>query len=345
MTETKQRRGKLRPADHPDPLRAIERVPTEVLFASRPDGIMDERQVEAVLLGFFFRASRMRDRRGSAVAVGEQPKTAMVYDEEQKRWVSEAGAPILSSGPINKATGLPESSSALLPKHRALYGWDLALSMIVPPEDLMASCVYTDDLPDLPNNQQLPPEQREWRSLALKTKYKMGPHGRPLSRYHCNGCDEEWEQEESPFDAGCRRCGKRGLIPGMRRAWVEHVTIDAWGDDEVLCVKENTRRLKTVLRRLGQRGLFNLKPKIDEKEAELGTTVLHDPGDEDEVLGFKITSAGLAYAEEWARVHPEFANGHTILESMGPTLAKLAPQWVQAENRSKVPVEDIRQWF
>lgn len=320
----------------------IRRVPSSVLFASHPSGVMPEEQVEAVLWGFFYRVSKTRDRRASAGAVGERPRESKTWNEEEGRWVSDAGEAILGSGPINRATGLPESEAALLPKHRAIYGWDLATQMIIPPEDFVAMCVYTDDVPQ---NLGKSDGDKEWVALCFKAKYFEGATGQPLAIYRCHRCDEEWEREFSPIDLPCVRCGARGFIPGSRQAFVEALVKDAWTDEEIQCVKENTRRLKRVLHRLCQRGFFDLKPKIGDHEAELGTKVLADPQDEEEVLGFRITPKGVIYAEAWAKVHPEFTQGHHLLDAMGPTLARKAPAWVQRDYRSRLPVAEIRDWF
>ena len=54
---------------------------------SDPSGVCSEEQLEAILLGAFARALRMRDRRPQGVTIA-----------------------------VNHATGLPESSASLLPK-------------------------------------------------------------------------------------------------------------------------------------------------------------------------------------------------------------------------------------
>jgi hypothetical protein len=111
------------------------------LFFQPENGILSEDQVEAILLGWFFRSTRTIDRRGGTMA----------------------------SVLLNHETGLPDSAGALLPKHRAVGGYELALSLVIPPEDWAASLVYTDDLPQ---NAAFAPgsDQRDWQALSFKSK-------------------------------------------------------------------------------------------------------------------------------------------------------------------------------
>jgi hypothetical protein len=105
---------------------------------SDPSGVCSEAQLEAILLGFYARALRSRDRRPQGVTIK-----------------------------VNHATGLPEAQGSLLPKHKATSGPELALALIIPPEDFVASIVRTDDLPQ---NQGKPDHQKEVSALCYKAK-------------------------------------------------------------------------------------------------------------------------------------------------------------------------------
>lgn len=221
----------------------VRKITNDKLFAQNE--IMSEDQIEGVLLGWFYRVTRTCDRRP---------------DE-----MSE----------VNPAVGLPESPGALAPRHRAVYGTELAMGIVVPPEQWIKAAIYTDDLPE---NVGKPQDQKEWRSLAFK----------------------------SPND---------------------------WSMDEVLSVKENTRRLKRVVHRLAGDGLFVTSPRIDDKERELGTDRLVH-GDDEMTMGFTITYKGIQYAEAFAREHTRFMRGHTILDAVGESLASQIPEWKRAELRN-----------
>ncbi len=275
----------------------IERVPTEVLFRSQPDGIMPEQQLEAILWGFYFRVLHTRDRR------------------------SEGGR---STEATNTETGLPESAASLVPIHRAVYGWELALELIVPPEDFCAAVVYTDDN-----------ETKEWQALCFKPKFKVGKRGRPICKYTCESCHHERVLERPSFVIDtCEECHVQGVreVDEKQRLWICETVVDNWSEEEVRAVKENSRRLKRIVHRLAGEGYFQTRPRIDEKSGELGTDELVHGRDE-MTMGFRITPQGVKYTEEWAREHPVFTRGHTILDAMGETMAAKAPEWVKAELR------------
>jgi hypothetical protein len=222
----------------------VKRITNDVLFSKAP--IMPEDQIEGVLLGYYYRMTRTRDRGPSA-----------------------------GRGGFDQKTGILSSPNALLPKHRAVGGVELALSDgPTPPAAWAAAVIYTDDLPQ---NVGKPEGQKEWKALFTKPK-------------------------------------------------------GDWSDDEVLAVNETTRRVKRVVHRLEERGLFITKPQIDEEAAELGTTHLAE-GLDGMTMGWKITYAGIQYAEAFVKEHPQLMRGHTILDALGTTLASQAPQWKQDEIR------------
>jgi len=307
----------------------VKKISSSILFSSRPDGYMPPDQIEGILLGFFYRASKSRDRRAGATVVGERPKGSMSWDDKTQQWLSDAGEPILGVPEVNKITGLPESASALLPNHRAKTGWDLALAMVIPPEDFIASIIYTDDLPQ---NLGKPEGQKESVALAYKEKFRKGPMGRPLAHHRCMTCGEEWEGEmiDPPR---CRACGERGSTKAG--SLVDRVVVDGWSEEEVEAVKTNTRTLKQVVHKLAEKGLFITKPRIDEHATgELGTShLIH--GEDHMTMGFAITPKGLKYAEEFVRRHPKLMEGHTILDAMGNEAAACAPQWLKDETKNK----------
>lgn len=114
------------------------RVSEDELLRSNPNGVMTEAQVEAFLWGFFGAAARSRDRR-------------------------IAGATVR----VNPENGLPESAGDLAPSHRAVYGPELALQMILPPEDFAAMHVATRELPQ---NVGVPEADKEEVLLCYKHK-------------------------------------------------------------------------------------------------------------------------------------------------------------------------------
>jgi hypothetical protein len=113
------------------------------------DGItvLSDEQVEEAVWSFFYQLSRSRDRRRTPVPGPD----------------GEDGPKIV----VNAATGLPESIEDLVPKNMAISGIKLAMSAIVPPERLAASCIQ--DLPD-----GIEPTEANWirygKALALKPR-------------------------------------------------------------------------------------------------------------------------------------------------------------------------------
>lgn len=317
----------------------IEIVPQSEIMRSPEDGVMGERQVEAVLLGYYARTLKTRDRRGGMAAIGELPAGAVeLADDGSVK--SIAGEIIRASAPINRATGLPESAGALLPNHRATLGWELALSMIIPPEDFIAACIYTDDLPQ---NAGKTEDEKEWVALSYKPKMKIGPNGRAVAHHTCLRCHEEWEDELSGAGV-CIKCNAHGFMTTenmLRVPIVDRRILDGWSDEEVFALKTSARHLKRVVHRLAEQGYFTTKPRIDESaEGELGTDELMH-GEDDMTMGFQITPKGLHYAEEFAKKHPVLLHGHHILDAMGRTHAELAPEWLKAQKRTG----DVQQEF
>lgn len=236
---------------------SVKKLSETNLFFQPENGILSEEQLEAFLLGWFYRATRTCDRRGG---------TGIVTEEGAKD----------PSAQLDPVTGLPNSANALLPKYRATFGPELAMSLVIPPEAWVQTLVYTDDLAENANRAH---ENREWRALAYKAK-------------------------------------------------------EQWSEEEILAVKENTRRLKRVVHRLSEAGLFVTKPVVDEDQTTLGTKNLTH-GQDNMTMGFQLTYDGLRYAEEFAKLHPKFMNGHTLLDAMGETLSQRAPQWLKQDLRNQ----------
>ncbi len=62
----------------------VDRIPNSVLFRSHPSGVLAEDQAKGILLGFLYRVTRTRDRRGGATVVGHQPKGMQEHVTDDK---------------------------------------------------------------------------------------------------------------------------------------------------------------------------------------------------------------------------------------------------------------------
>ena len=75
----------------------VRKIPSDKLFAQ--NSVMSEDQIEGVLLGWFYRVTQTCDRRPNEMLQ------------------------------VETSSGLPGSASNLTPRHRAVYGTELAMGL------------------------------------------------------------------------------------------------------------------------------------------------------------------------------------------------------------------------
>lgn len=321
-------------------------------------GRMSPEDAERTIWSFYWQLVHSRDRRTAPLYFGpDDPALAEAKRKEQEeriglwqrvqkqvtRWftpkrqkeyaeaalddgLAQAQADASLRGKVDPRTGLPMTGNDLAMGRGVVSGVDLALDVIIPPEELAAAC--TAWLPPCPPDEpaaEWGQKLEHWQALAYKPK--------ELRCETCKGLGRIKKQvgarrqgliiiSESPVETfvPCDTCAGRGSMPH-------------WTDDEHLTVRENARQIKLVVHRLASEGYFNARP-INPQDREMSDLVWEDR--DGMTLGFKLTWAGYQRMLEVTQNDPELRRQAHILTLAGKELRETAPEWAKAEYKQAV---------